>query len=186
MLFRSSVSKNADGSYHVTGTLFDGISEGAVYGDDWQMNSDYPIARLTNSAGAVQFCRTFNWNSSSVMTGTNILTTEMTLPAGLTNGTYPLVISANGISSDTFTLIVSSVNTTPTNIVASLSGTNLTLLWPLDHTGWRLLAQTNNLATGISQNTNDWGTVSGSASTNMIIVPIDRTKKTGFYRLIYP
>jgi hypothetical protein len=181
-----SVSKNADGSYHVTGTLFDGISEGAVYGDDWQMNSDYPIARLTNSAGAVQFCRTFNWNSSSVMTGTNILTTEMTLPAGLTNGTYPLVISANGISSDTFTLIVSSVNTTPTNIVASLSGTNLTLLWPLDHTGWRLLAQTNNLATGISQNTNDWGTVSGSASTNMIIVPIDRTKKTGFYRLIYP
>jgi Galactose oxidase, central domain len=182
----NSATRNADGSYHVTGTLFDGISEGAVYGDDWQMNSDYPIARLTNSAGAVQFCRTFNWSSSSVMTGTNILTTEMTLPAGTTNGTYPLVISANGISSDAFTLIVSSVNTTPTNIVASLSGTNLTLFWPLDHTGWRLLAQTNNLATGISPNTNDWDTVSGSASTNMIIVPIDRTKKTEFYRLIYP
>jgi hypothetical protein len=182
----NSVTKNADGSYHVTGTLFDGISEGAVYGDDWQMNTDYPIARLTNSAGAVQYCRTFNWSSSSVMTGTNILTTEMTLPAGLTNGTYPLVIAANGISSDAYTLIVSSVNTTPTNIVASVSGTNLTLFWPLDHTGWRLLAQTNNLASGISRNTNDWGTVSGSASTNMIIVPIDRTKKTGFYRLIYP
>jgi len=182
----NSVTKNADGSYHVTGTLFDGISEGAVYGDDWQMNSDYPIARLTNSAGVVQFCRTYNWSSSSVMTGTNILTTEMTLPAGITNGTYPLVISANGISSDAFTLIVSSVNTTPTNIVASVSGTNLTLFWPLDHTGWRLLAQTNNLATGISPNTNDWGTVSGSADTNMIIVPIDPTKRSEFYRLIYP
>ena len=182
----NSVTKNADGSYHVTGTLFDGISEGAVYGDDWQMNSDYPIARLTNSAGAVQYCRTFNWSSSSVMTGTNILTTEMTLPAGLTNGTYPLTISANGISSGPFTLIVSSVNTSPINIVASVSGNNLTLTWPSDHTGWRLLAQTNHLATGISSNTNDWGTVSGSASTNLVTIPIDPTKPTDFYRLIYP
>jgi len=181
-----SVSKNLDGSYHVTGTLFDGISEGAVYGDDWQMNTDYPIARLTNSAGAVQYCRTYNWSSSSVMTGTNILTTEITLPAGLTNGTYPLVISANGISSDPFSLVVSSVNTMPTNIIATVTGTNLSLAWPADHTGWRLLTQINNLANGISANTNDWATVANSANTNQILVPIDRTKKTAFYRLIYP
>jgi hypothetical protein len=181
-----SVTKNPDGSYHVTGTLFDGISEGAVYGDDWQMNSDYPIARLTNSAGAVQYCRTYNWSSSSVMTGTNIMTTEMTLPTGITSGTYPLVISANGISSDPFTLMVSSVNTTPTNILASLSGTNLTLSWPADHTGWRLLMQTNNLANGISLNTNDWGAVPNSASTNLVTIPINPAAPTEFYRLIYP
>jgi len=181
-----SVTKNPDGSYHVTGTLFDGISEGAVYGDDWQMNSDYPIARLTNSAGAVQYCRTYNWSSSSVMTGTNIMTTEMTLPTGITSGTYPLVISANGISSDPFTLMVSSVNTTPTNILASLSGTNLTLSWPADHTGWRLLMQTNNLANGISLNTNDWGAVANSASTNLVTIPINPAAPTEFYRLIYP
>jgi len=150
------------------------------------MNSDYPIARLTNSAGAVQYCRTFNWSSSSVMTGTNILTTEMTLPAGITNGTYPLVISANGISSDAFTLTVSSVNTTPASILVSLGGTNLTLSWPFDHTGWRLLAQTNHLATGISSNTNDWGTVANSASTNLVTIPIDPTRPTEFYRLTYP
>ncbi len=183
-----SVTKNLDGSYHVTGTLFDGISEGAVYGDDWQMNTDYPIARLTNSAGAVQYCRTFNWSSTSVMTGTNILSTEMTLPAGITNGTYPLVISANGISSDAFTFTVggTGVNTNAVSITAVRSGTNLILSWPLDHTGWRLLSQTNNLANGISRNTNDWGTVSGSASTNLVVVPIIRTNKAGFFRLIYP
>ncbi len=181
-----SVTKNPDGSYHVTGTLFNGISEGASYGDDWQMNSDYPIARITNSAGNVQYCRTFNWSSTSVMTGTNILATEMTLPPGLTNGTYPLVISANGISSAPFTLIVTSVNTAPTNILFSVSGTNLNLSWPADHIGWRLLAQTNRLSGGISSNTNDWGTISGSASTNKVTVPIDPKKPVAFYRLIYP
>jgi hypothetical protein len=120
------------------------------------------------------------------MTGTNIMTTEMTLPAGITNGTYPLVISANGNSSDPFMLVVSGVNATPTNIVASLSGTNLTLSWPADHTGWRLLIQTNHLANGVSPNTNDWGTVSGSASTNKIVVPIISANKVDFFRLIYP
>ncbi len=181
-----SVTKNADGSYHVSGTLFDGISEGAAYGDDWQMNSDYPIARLTNSAGAVQYCRTYNWSSTSVMTGTNILTTEMTLPAGVTNGTYPLIISANGNSSSPFMLVVNSVNTAPVSIRTSLSGTNLTLSWPADHTGWRLLAQTNNLAHGISSNTNDWGTVTGSVSTNSVTFSISPTGPEDFYRLIYP
>ena len=79
------------------------------------------------------------------------------------------------------------VNTTPTKIVFSVSSrTNLNLAWPFDHTGWRLIAQTNNLAKGISSNTNDWITVANSANTNLITVPITRTNKTGFYRLVYP
>ena len=116
------------------------------------MNSGYPISRLGNSAGGVQFCRTSNWSSSSVMTGTNIFTTEMTLPAGITNETYPLVISANVNSSDAFTLIVSSVNTTPTKIIARVNGTNLNLSWPADPLGWRLLTQTSSLANRVSRN----------------------------------
>jgi hypothetical protein len=86
----------------------------------------------------------------------------------------------------TVTNAASSINLTPTNIVASVSGTNLNLSWPFDHIGWRLIAQTNNLANGISRNTNDWATVSGSASTNLVAIPIIRTNKTEFYRLIYP
>ena len=97
------------------------------------------------------------------------------------------VVTGNGIlMADLALAKVVTVNTTPTNIVFAVRGTNLDLSWPSDHTGWRLLAQTNHLAIGISSNTNDWGTVSGSASTNMIIIPIDSAKKTGFYRLIYP
>jgi hypothetical protein len=49
-----------------------------------------------------------------------------------------------------------------------------------------LLTQTNNLAYGISRNTNDWGTVAISASTNLVTIPINPTKPAEFYRLVYP
>jgi hypothetical protein len=182
-----SVTKNADGSYHVTGTLLDGISEGAAFGDDWQNSTCRPIAHITNSAGNIFYCRTYNWSSTGVMTGTNILTTEMTVPAGITNGTYPLVISANGISSDAFNFTVgNTVNTNAAGITAKLTGTTFSLSWPADHTGWRLLMQTNNLAKGVSSNTNDWATVSGSSGTNQVFVPIVRANATEFFRLVYP
>jgi hypothetical protein len=78
------------------------------------------------------------------------------------------------------------VSTTPVSITAVQSGTNFNLSWPSDHTGWRLLSQTNNIASGLSRNTNDWTTIIGSASTNQVSIPIIRTNKAGFFRLIYP
>jgi hypothetical protein len=79
-----------------------------------------------------------------------------------------------------------SVNTTPTSITSVVSGKTLILSWPADHTGWRLLVQTNHLATGISLNTNDWTTVAGSAGINQTNITVDPAKKTEFYRLTYP
>jgi hypothetical protein len=84
----------------LTGTLLNGISEGAAYGDDAQMNSNYPLLRLTDGSGNVYYARTYNWSSTGVMTGTNVETTEFTLPANLPQGTYSLVVVANGIGSD--------------------------------------------------------------------------------------
>ena len=83
-------------------------------------------------------------------------------------------------------MVANSVNTGRTNIISSVSGNVLTLSWPTDHTGWRLLVQTNNLALGISANTNDWTTVSGSSSTNLENLPINPLLPTEFYELIYP
>ena len=82
--------------------------------------------------------------------------------------------------------VISGVATNPTNLTATVSSGSLKLSWPADHTGWRLLVQTNHLLTGISSNTNDWGTVAGSAATNQMTIPIDVTKPTEFYRLAYP
>jgi len=76
------------------------------------------------------------------------------------------------------------VNTNPTNILASVSGgTNLVLAWPVDHKGWRLQAQTNSVSVGLSTN---WFSVANSNTTNKFVTPINTSKGTVFYRLVYP
>ena len=93
----SSITENADGSYHLTGTGLNGITEGAAYGDDEQMDSNYPLVRMTNSVtGNVYYARTYNWNSTSVQTGSRVITTEFVLPQNLPAGTYSLLAEANG------------------------------------------------------------------------------------------
>lgn len=119
----SGISQNADGSYHLTGTLLNGISQGAAYGDDAQMDSNYPLVRLTDSSGNVFYARTYNWSSTSVMTGTTPVTTDFTVPAGLSRGTYALVVIANGISSDSIPLFVQEgANTRSRNEKVVLAG----------------------------------------------------------------
>jgi hypothetical protein len=96
-----SITTNSSGLFHLTGTLLNGISEGAAYGDDAQMDSNYPLIRMTNSVnGTVYYMRTFNWSSTGVMTGDAIVSTEFAPPAGLPLADYSLVVSANGNSSD--------------------------------------------------------------------------------------
>ena len=95
----NSVSWNTDGSLHLTGTGFNGISEGAAYGDDFQPHSNYPLVRFV-SGGSVYYGRTFNWSSTGVMTGASVVSTECTLPPTLPPGNFSLVVVANGIASD--------------------------------------------------------------------------------------
>ncbi|MEO8148117.1 MAG: T9SS type A sorting domain-containing protein [Bacteroidia bacterium] len=86
-------------TYSITGTQFNGISQGANYGDDWQMSSNYPLVRLTSGAN-VYYTRTSNWNSNGVKRGSLPDTAQFVLPAGLPTGTYNLVVVANGIASN--------------------------------------------------------------------------------------
>jgi len=95
----SNITQNSCTSFTITGTQFNGISEGASYGDDWQMNTNYPIIRLTNGSN-VYYARTLNWNSTGVRRGNLADTTQFTLPSGLPLATYSLVVTANGIASD--------------------------------------------------------------------------------------
>jgi hypothetical protein len=88
-------------NYKLTGKLFNGISEGAGFGDDWQNATNYPIIRLTNSAGNVYYCKTTNWNRvGAVATDSLEDTCDFSLPAGLPAGTYSLVVTANGFASN--------------------------------------------------------------------------------------
>src|SRR5437588_9514321 len=90
-----SISQNSDGSYHLTGTLFNGLSQGATYGDDAQMDSNYPLVRLTDGSGNVSYARTYNWSRTSVQTGSATVSTEFSV-FGIFPGNYSLQVVANG------------------------------------------------------------------------------------------
>jgi hypothetical protein len=101
----NSVSWNGGGILHLTGTLFNGISQGASYGDNEQMDSNYPLVSFTDANNTVLYGRTYNWSSTSVQTGGRIVTTESTVPFAVltTSGSYSLRVIANGIASDPVT-----------------------------------------------------------------------------------
>jgi hypothetical protein len=100
----SSTTANGNGSYHLTGTKLNGISQGSSFGDDAQMDSNYPLVRATDGSGNVYYLPTFNWSSTSVNTGNKLMSTEFFAFQGLTPGLpYSLVVVANGISSDPVT-----------------------------------------------------------------------------------
>jgi hypothetical protein len=99
----NSISWNANGSLHLMGTLLNGISSGAAYGDDAQMATSYPLVRYTDGGGNVSYARTHNWSSSGIMTGNQVLSTEFSVPPTLAPGAYSLVTVANGIASDPVT-----------------------------------------------------------------------------------
>ena len=85
----TGITQNADASFHLTGTLLNGISEGAAYGDDGQMATNYPIVRLTNSGGTVYTARAFGRSSTSIMTGSAAMSTEFYLPRAFRQGLIP-------------------------------------------------------------------------------------------------
>lgn len=75
------------------------------------------------------------------------------------------------------------VDPTPTNIVFSASGGNLTLSWPTNHIGWTLQAQTNLRSVGLNTNWVSFG--GGYTNTNNVVIPFDATAPTVFFRLFY-
>ncbi len=94
----SSVGWHGDGTLKLKGTLLNGISQGASYGDDLQMDSNYPIIRFS-SGGSVYYARTDNRSSTGVATGSEILYTDFTLPSTVNNSpntAFSLVTVANG------------------------------------------------------------------------------------------
>jgi hypothetical protein len=90
---------NCGTCYLLTGTGLNGISEGASYGDDAQMATDFPIVRLKDGSGNIAYARTFNWSTISLVSGASG-NTNFQLPAGF--GPCDLQLVANGNSSTAF------------------------------------------------------------------------------------
>ncbi len=87
------------GSYVISGHLFNGMSQGAAYGDDAQSATNYPIVRITNNAtGHVFYSRTHD-HSSMAVAFNGIVSTQFDVPANQETGPSKLEVVANGIPS---------------------------------------------------------------------------------------
>jgi hypothetical protein len=106
----SQVTANPDGTYTLKGTQLNGFSQGASFGDDAEMDSNYPIVQLLDQSGHLYDARTFDWSSTGVATGSTVVSTQFALPPGFLPGSYALSVVANGIASNPvkFTYIYSS------------------------------------------------------------------------------
>jgi hypothetical protein len=122
----SSVTDNGDGSFTLTGTQLNGISEGANYGDDAEMSSNYPLVRLVDSTGHVFYARTFNWDNTGVATGSTVETVKFVVPTGVDVNTATITVVANGIASDGFVLTLGVTDVTPTSAALSLDQVRVT------------------------------------------------------------
>ncbi len=98
---------DAGGTFTLTGTQLNGLSEGAYYGDDNEMASNYPIVQLTASKGQVSYARTTGWQSL-VATGSLVEHVDFTLPAAAGPGVYSVRAIANGIASAPYDFVVGS------------------------------------------------------------------------------
>ncbi len=96
----NGVTYHGGGLFTLTGKQLNGQSAGAAYGDDDQMDTNFPIVRLVSGTGSVFYARTTNWTNYGVGTGTAPQTVNFTLnPTLVTPGNYSVIVSGAGISS---------------------------------------------------------------------------------------
>jgi hypothetical protein len=68
-------SLDEGGNYQIFGTQFNGLSQANTFGDEFQINGNFPLVRLTNNAtGDVKYARTYKF-STGVATGSAIVST---------------------------------------------------------------------------------------------------------------
>jgi hypothetical protein len=92
----------------ISGTNFNGFSQGAMYGDDKQMATNYPLVRITNNATQdVCFGRSYNFSTMGVFTkgATNA---EFDIPDSCETGASTLQVIVNGLASAGVSVTLSS------------------------------------------------------------------------------
>jgi MYXO-CTERM domain-containing protein len=106
----TTLASKGSGVYELTGTQLHGYNEGAAYGDDAEMATNFPLIRFEGPGTTVTYARTFNWLPTLLGLGTTAQKTQFKLPASLADGTYNLVVVTNGIPSTAMPVTINGGN----------------------------------------------------------------------------
>jgi fibronectin type 3 domain-containing protein len=146
-----------------------------------------PTVTVTNADLTATNQLIYNGTTNQLASGVASTAPALNLSLSTTNVVQVQVTAQDGVTMQTYTVnVIEQPSQTVPKLTNSVSNGTLTLSWPADHLGYRLLMQTNNLSKGVSTNPTDWGTVPGSMSvttTNLLII---QTNLDEFYRLVYP
>ena len=94
----SSVTRGS--TYQISGTQFNGLNQGAAFGDEFDTHTNYPLVRITNNAtGHVFYERTHGHSSMGVATGSATIMTNFDVSSATETGASKIEVVANGIPS---------------------------------------------------------------------------------------
>lgn len=94
-------------TFKISGTQFNGLSQAASFGDEFETATNYPLVRITNNATHhVFYARTHDHSTMAVATGSKIVSTNVDVPAGMETGPSSIEVVANGIPSQPMSLTV--------------------------------------------------------------------------------
>jgi hypothetical protein len=103
--FPSTVVRGS--TYEIKGQQFNGLSQAASFGDEFETATNYPLVRITNTGtGHVFYAKTHNHSTMGVATGKAIVSTHFDVPEAAETGSSTLVVVANGIPSKPVTITV--------------------------------------------------------------------------------
>jgi hypothetical protein len=87
-------------TYKISGQQFNGLSQAAAFGDEFETATNYPLVRITNKATHhVFYAKTHDHSTMGVATGKAKVSTNFDVPAGTETGASTLEVVANGIPS---------------------------------------------------------------------------------------
>jgi hypothetical protein len=87
-------------TYKISGQQFNGLSQAAAFGDEFETATNYPMVRITNkSSHHVFYAKTHDHSSMGVATGKATVSTNFDVPTDMETGDSSLVVVANGIPS---------------------------------------------------------------------------------------
>jgi hypothetical protein len=93
-------------SYEISGIGFNGVTQGAAYGDDTQTATNYPLVRITNLKTSHVFYSRTHDHSSMAVASRAVVSTHFDVPATQETGPSLLEVVANGVASFPVPVIV--------------------------------------------------------------------------------